>query len=109
MLEVVRSVHVAASVRAYILELADRTRNDSRLALGVSPRAALALMRAARAAAAASGRDHVLPDDVRVLTVYVLEHRLVLTVDARLQGLTGRDVLLDDLQQVPVPVGRTAS
>ena len=106
MIAAARAVHVARSVKRYILEVADATRAHQALTLGTSPRAALALLRAARARAVASGRDHVLPDDVQRLAVPVLEHRLVLTPDARARGATRREVVDDVLASVAVPVGR---
>jgi MoxR-like ATPase len=106
MVAAARSVHVARGVKRYILEVAGATRHHVALTLGMSPRAALALLRAARAVAVASGRDHVLPDDVQHMAVPVLEHRLVLTPDARVRGTTRAEVVADVLASVPVPVGR---
>jgi MoxR-like ATPase len=106
MIAAARAVHVARSVKRYILEVADATRAHQALTLGTSPRAALALLRAARARAVASGRGHVLPDEVQRLAVPVLEHRLVLTPDARARGATRREVVDDVLASVAVPVGR---
>ncbi|HUR17800.1 MAG TPA: MoxR family ATPase [Acidimicrobiales bacterium] len=107
MIATARAVHVARNLKGYILELADATRGHRDLALGMSPRSGLALLRAARAEAAASGRDHVLPDDVRRVALPVLEHRLVLATDARINGRTRRDVLEEMLSSVPVPVGQS--
>ena len=101
-----RSVHVSRGVKRYVLEVAGATRHHPALTLGMSPRAALALLRAARAVAVADGRDHVLPDDVQHVAVPVLEHRLVLTPDARVRGTTRAEVVADVLASVPVPVGR---
>ena len=106
MIAAARAVHVARSLKGYILEVAEATRAHRALTLGMSPRAALALLRAARAQAVAAGRDHVLPDDVQHLAVPVLEHRLVLTPDARARGATRRDVVDEVLASVAVPVGR---
>jgi MoxR-like ATPase len=79
MIATARAIHVAPSLKGYLLDLADATRVHDSLALGMSPRSAIALLRAARVQAAASGRDHVLPDDIQQLASPVLEHRLVLT------------------------------
>ena len=72
------AIHVAASLKGYIVDLAEATRRHPRLALGMSPRAALGLLRAARARAAVAGRDYVVPDDLKALALPVLEHRLAL-------------------------------
>jgi MoxR-like ATPase len=103
MSEAVTRVHVAPHLRTYVVELADATRRHHDLALGTSPRGALALQRAARAYAASVGRDYVMPDDVKRLAPAVLEHRLLLTPDAELRGLAAADVLASILATVPVP------
>ncbi|HZQ29050.1 MAG TPA: MoxR family ATPase [Acidimicrobiales bacterium] len=106
---VVKDVHVAPSVKAYIVDLATATRDHPSLSLGMSPRAALALQRASRARAAAAGRDFVLPDDVKALAGPVLEHRLILTPEAALGGVSPAEALNDVLAAVPVPTGRGVS
>jgi MoxR-like ATPase len=107
MIATARAVHVARSLKGYILELADATRAHPALTLGMSPRSALALLRASRAEAAASGRDHLLPDDVRRVAPFVLEHRLLLAPDARVKGTSRAHVLEEVLAAVPVPIGRS--
>jgi MoxR-like ATPase len=69
----------------------------------VSPRAALGLLRAARARAASLGREYVVPDDIKALARPVLEHRLALTPEAQLRGTSRGDVLAEVLATVPVP------
>ena len=108
MIAMARAIHVASSLKGYIVDLADATRRRPELALGVSPRAALGLLRAARARAAASGRDYVVPDDIKALVVPVLEHRLALTPEAQMRGAGRPDVLADVLASVPVPARATA-
>jgi MoxR-like ATPase len=98
-----RQVHVAPSLKAYLVDVAQATRRSSHLALGVSPRATLALQRVAKARAAAEGRNYVLPDDVKALAVPVLAHRLIVTPEAQLQGLSPADALAEVLRAVPVP------
>jgi MoxR-like ATPase len=97
------AVHVAQSLKGYIVDLADATRRRPELALGVSPRAALGLLRASRARAAAAGRDYVVPDDIKALVVPVLEHRLALTPESQMRGTGRQEVLADVLATVPVP------
>lgn len=81
----VRGVHCAHTVRDYVLDVADATRNHPAIALGASPRASLGLLRAAQAHATVMGRDFVSPDDVKQVASAVLAHRIVLThgIDVR--------------------------
>src|SRR5436305_12570277 len=101
-----KQVHVAASLRNYIVDLATATRDHPSLALGMSPRASLAMQRVARARAASLGRDYVVPDDLKELAKPVLEHRLTLTPEALLSGSDAGEVLDEILARVPVPTGR---
>ena len=101
--EMISSVHVAPHLRTYIVELAEATRRHHDLALGASPRGALALQRAARAFAATAGRDYTLPDDVKRLAPAVLSHRLLLSAEAEMRGRTPLDVLTEILDAIPVP------
>jgi MoxR-like ATPase len=106
MIEVARGIHVAPSLKGYIIDLAEATRRHPTLALGMSPRSALALQRAARALAASFGRDYVVPDDIKGIARPVLQHRLTLTPEAHLGSVESSDVLDDILRSVPVPTGR---
>jgi MoxR-like ATPase len=105
MTQVARQVHVAPSLKGYLVELAETTRRHPALAIGMSPRATLALQKAARARAAASGREYVVPDDFKALAHPVLTHRLVLTPESAMQGVDAYEVLDDVLRHVPVPQG----
>ena len=97
---------MAPSLRGYVVDLAAATRRHPGLALGMSPRACLSLQRAARARAAALGREYVVPDDLKALAGPVLEHRLVMTPEASLGGQTPGDLLVQCLASVPVPTTR---
>jgi MoxR-like ATPase len=101
-----RAIHVAPALHGYLVDIAETTRRHPAIELGMSPRATLALQRAARARAPADGRGYVVPDDVKALAHPVLAHRLALTPEAAVQGLEGREVVDDVLRQVPVPTGR---
>jgi len=101
--DVVASVHVAANIKGYIVDLVEASRHHPELALGVSPRGALALQRAARALAASLGREYVVPDDVKRLVPAVLEHRMLIAPDAQLRGVTPDAVVRSLLTSVPVP------
>ena len=100
---VVRLVHVADAIRQYAVDLSTATRQHADIRLGASPRATLHLVRAAKAAAALDGRDHVLPDDLQSLATSVLAHRLILTADAQIAGRTTESVVSDIVRRVPVP------
>jgi MoxR-like ATPase len=107
MIDVARGIHVAPSLKGYIVDLAEATRQHRDLAIGVSPRAALGLQRAARARAAALGREYVVPDDLKDLAFPVLEHRLALTPEAQMRGVSRADVLADAVGGVKVPTARS--
>jgi len=93
------AVHASEPLRRYIVALLERTRGDSRTELGASPRAGLMLLKAAKALAALSSRDHVLPDDVQGLAPSVLSHRLLLAPEAA--GVSRREIVEDALERVP--------
>jgi MoxR-like ATPase len=103
MSEAARNVHVAESLAAYLVDLADRSRRSAQLGLGISPRASLGLLRAARVWAAASGRSFVTPDDLKELALPVLAHRVVVGTDGRLSGATAEESILELLRATPVP------
>ena len=96
-------IHVAAALSAYVLDLAQASRQHPRLTLGVSTRGALALLKAARIAAGLHGRDFVSPDDVKETAAWVLAHRLVLTPEAALEGVTDVGIVQSLLAETPVP------
>jgi MoxR-like ATPase len=99
----VRRVHVAPEVRAYAQAVATATRAHPRLTLGASPRATVALLVAAQAAAAIDGRDYATPDDVKDVAEAVLAHRLIVQPEAEIEGATAASVLGEVLASVPVP------
>ena len=100
------SVHVDDELLDYVLALVHYTRNHRRVYLGASPRAALALLHAARARALVEGRDFVLPDDVRRLALPVLAHRVILSPDAELEGLATATLIDEAIERVPYRRGR---
>lgn len=99
----VREVQVSPEVTGYIVDIARATRESPSLSLGVSPRGATALLRAARAWAWLIGRDFVTPDDVKALAHATLVHRLGLRPEAELEGVDVNAVLASALGSVPVP------
>ena len=103
LIEQVRNLHAAEPLKHYIVELVRSTRRHPWVELGASPRAALALLRASRALAAISGRDYVIPDDVKTLTQHVLSHRLIMKPEATMAQRSAADVLDELLNSVPIP------
>lgn len=99
----VREIHVDAKVREYMVQLVRATREHHALALGASPRASLALFRAAQALAAIQGDDFVLPDYVKQIAPTVLAHRLIVRPESRLRKVTGAAVVNEILNKIPVP------
>jgi MoxR-like ATPase len=99
-----RSLFVEESLNRYVVALLRHTRSSTRLALGASPRAGIALLRVAKARALADGRDFVLPDDVKSVAAPVLAHRLILAPEARSAGLTAEEIVGEAVEQTPVPV-----
>ena len=99
----VDGVRVAEDVRAYITDVTRLTREERMLALGASPRATVALFRAARAVAVLEGRDFVTPDDVKGIAPAVLRHRIALSPELEVEGRTADDVLAALLDRVKVP------
>jgi MoxR-like ATPase len=99
----VDAVYVAPELLAYILDLAQASRQHAHLTLGLSTRGALAVMRAARILAALRGATFVAPDDVKETLPSVISHRLVLAPEAMLEGVTTQAIVQRLLDQVPVP------
>jgi len=99
----VKSVRVEPALFNYIVQIGRRTRDWPALSLGASPRAAISLMVASRAAAAIDGRDYIIPDDVKSAAPAVLRHRVVLKPEADLEGLTPDQIISDVLRAVEVP------
>ena len=105
----VRAVRVGDAVRRYTVEIVRGTRRIDGVDLGASPRAALALYRAAQAHAAIRGRGYVLPDDVKAQAVAVLRHRLFLNADAQMRGRTTTAIIAEVLARTPVPAEDVAA
>ena len=107
--EEVRAVRVGDAVRRYAVEIIRGTRRVDGVDLGASPRAALALYRAAQAHAAIRGRAYVLPDDVKAQALAVLRHRLFLNADAQMRGRTTTAIIGEVLARTPVPAEDVAA
>ena len=101
-------VHVADSIEGYIVDLVAATRDSKRLAVGASPRGSLALLKLSRARAALSGRDFVVPEDVKAVAVPALAHRLTLKPELWVQRVRGEDIVEEALETVPTPPAEDA-
>ena len=99
-----KAIFVEESLNRYVVTLLRATRGDSRLYLGASPRAGIAILRVAKARALADGRSFLEPDDIKAVAVAVLGHRLILAPEARSTGLTGEQIVRETLDKTPVPV-----
>jgi MoxR-like ATPase len=102
--EEAKAIYVEESLNRYVVALLRSTRGDSRLYLGASPRAGIALLRVAKARALAAGRAFLEPDDVKAVAAAVLSHRLILAPEARSTGLSGEEIVRETLEKTPVPV-----
>jgi MoxR-like ATPase len=87
----------------YIAAITHKTRNHGKLFLGASPRASLAMLRAAKAIAAIRGRDFVTPEDIRFVTAPVLNHRLILTPEAEMEGFSSEEIIKEIVESIEVP------
>jgi MoxR-like ATPase len=102
--EAAKAIYVEESLNRYVVALLRASRGDSRLYLGASPRAGIALLRVAKARALADGREYLVPDDIKAVAVPVLAHRLIVAPEARSSALTGEHLVRETLDKTPVPV-----
>lgn len=99
----ISDIYICRDLKAYITKIVEATRNDSHVILGVSPRGALALMKAAKGYAAIQNRDYVLPDDIKKVAHPVLDHRLILENASRIRKNAATQIINDIISVVPVP------
>ena len=99
----IKDIYVANEVQQYIINLITASRRHADVYLGSSPRGSLALFRTAQARAAMTGRDFVIPDDVKALAEVTLAHRIIVGPAARIKNITSRTIVNDILQNTPVP------
>ena len=102
--EMVKRVYCSPEVRMYVATLVAATRQEPALALGASTRAAIALIHGAQAGALLAGRDYIIPEDVQHMALPVLAHRLVLSPESRMKGITAQSVVMKVMNSTPVPV-----
>ena len=108
MIKLARDIHVAPTLKRYIIDIAEATRGHPEVYLGASPRASLYLLKASRAMAASRGRDYVVPDDIKDLAVPVLAHRVLLSPEAQMRGSGAEDVLGALVGRIPIPARQGA-
>ena len=101
--ELIRQIHVEEKLLGYVARIAQETRANASLYLGASPRASVALLNSSRALAGIRGRDFVTPEDVKMLAVPVLRHRVMLTPDREMEGLQVDEVIRQIVNKVEVP------
>lgn len=100
---IVEQVRIEDQLLKYIAEITNATRNHAKLYLGGSPRASLSMLKAAKAFAAVRGRDFVIPDDVQFVAPHVLNHRLIMTPEAEMEGMSIEDLIKEIVQEIEVP------
>lgn len=103
MQEAILEVHVDDRIKDYIMQIIDRTREDKRLTLGVSPRGSLALYRGAQALAALRGRDYAVPEDVKEVAYPVLSKRILIKTEHTAKGLNERSIVGGILEAIDIP------
>ncbi len=101
--EKVRSIHVEEKLIGYIARLVNDTRQNKSLFLGASPRASIAILNASKAMAAIRGRDFITPEDIREVTLPVMQHRIILTPEREMEGIKPADVIREIIQKIEVP------
>lgn len=101
--KLIKEIIVEPHLIKYIAEIVTNTRTNPFLYLGASPRASLALLKAGKAYAAISGRDFVTPEDIKKIAVPILQHRVIITPEREMEGITGSQIIQDILQTIEIP------
>jgi MoxR-like ATPase len=104
--KIIKEIFISEAIYKYIVQIVRSTRENKDVYLGCSPRGSLALSRAGQIFAAISGRDFVIPDDIKYLVVPILSHRMIIQPTARLKNLTAETILADILYETEVPGGK---
>lgn len=100
----VKKVSVCKDINDYAVAITSATRDNENISLGASPRATIALIRAAQAAAFIDGRDYVIPDDIQYLAPFALSHRIVLSTSAKISNITEESIIENIIKNTKVPV-----
>lgn len=101
--QIIKQIIIESNLLKYIAAIVDNTRNNANLYLGASPRASLAIMNASKALAAINGRDFVTPDDIKKIAPSVLRHRIILTPEREMEGITADKVVQQIMETIEIP------
>lgn len=101
--DVLGKVKIESQLLNYIAQITNNTRNHGKLYLGASPRASLNMVKASKAMAAIRGRDFITPDDIQSIAYHVLNHRIILTPEAEMEGLSAKDIIDEIIHKIEVP------
>lgn len=101
--EIIEKVHIKNELLGYIAQIIHNTRNNGDLFLGASPRASLAILKTSKAIAAMNGRSFVIPDDIQYVAYPVLNHRIILSPEREMEGLTTEDIIKGIIKNIEVP------
>jgi MoxR-like ATPase len=99
----VGEIHIEANLISYIAKIVNQTRNNSALYLGASPRASLSILTSSKAIAAMRGRDFVTPEDIKFVATPVLKHRVMLTPEKEMEGLTATEIIKQIIEKIEIP------
>ncbi len=100
---VVENVIVEDNLIKYIAAVIHKTRNHGKIYLGASPRASLSILKASKAMAAIQGRDFITPEDIQFVATHVLNHRLILTPEAEMEGVSPEEIVMEIIKTIEVP------
>ena len=106
--EACKNIYVSEDLQEYMLKIIDKTLNYEGIILGVSPRGSLALLKGCQVYAAIKGREYVIPEDVKFMVPYILNHRIIIKDNLRLRGITSLSILYNILNEIPVPTEKWA-
>ncbi len=103
LMAITKQIHISDQMLRYVAQIVHETRNHAKIYLGGSPRASLALINTAKVAAILAGRDFMTPDDIKFMAPYILNHRIILTPEAEMEGITEEQLIQELVDTVEVP------
>jgi len=103
MQKAIRKIHIDDDLQNYIVKIVESTRSEQRVEVGISPRGSIALFKLSKAHAAYTGRDYVVPDDIKSVALPALSHRLILKPESRVRGVKAENIIKDIIRRIPVP------
>jgi len=103
MQKAIRTVHIDDDLQNYIVKIVESTRSEPRIEVGISPRGSIALFKLSKAHAAYTGRDYVVPDDIKNVAIPALSHRVILKPEARVRGVKPETIIKEIVNKIPVP------